>query len=204
MELERSFCRMKPEIALSVAESVFLSDFRKVLPKVMVPTSRIQSKKDIDLWSGTSLCTQPFHFLQQVEAYISFLSSQCASVTEYFISETAWWLCESFVGYLLIFLWRKLHYWLNFGSSYISTQIVLFTCLQKAEEGHLPPFSADEECDSDRMRSWSTRRSLTSASMRSHALSSNPTCNSSLSMRQADQYQEDSEFGGCHCRSQLA
>ncbi|PRQ44382.1 putative alpha/Beta hydrolase [Rosa chinensis] len=47
VELERSFRRMKPKIALSAAENVLLSDLRKVLPKVMVPTSIIQSKKDM-------------------------------------------------------------------------------------------------------------------------------------------------------------
>lgn len=46
-ELEGSLRRMKPEIALSAAETVLLSDLRRILPKVMVPTSIIQSKKDM-------------------------------------------------------------------------------------------------------------------------------------------------------------
>ena len=38
---------MKPEIALSVAEMVFLSDLRWVLPCVQVPSTIIQSKRDV-------------------------------------------------------------------------------------------------------------------------------------------------------------
>lgn len=43
---ESSLLRMKPEIALSVAKTVFLSDFRWVLPQVAVPCTIIQSRKD--------------------------------------------------------------------------------------------------------------------------------------------------------------
>ncbi|MED6220825.1 hypothetical protein PIB30_048539 [Stylosanthes scabra] len=45
-EFEDSLLRMKPEVALSVAKTVFLSDLRWVLPRVFVPCTIIQSKKD--------------------------------------------------------------------------------------------------------------------------------------------------------------
>lgn len=37
---------MKPNIAYNVAKTVFLSDLRRILPKVVVPCTIIQSKKD--------------------------------------------------------------------------------------------------------------------------------------------------------------
>ncbi|KAI8558850.1 hypothetical protein RHMOL_Rhmol04G0128600 [Rhododendron molle] len=46
-EFETSLGRMKPEIALSVAKNVFLGDLRRVLPQVHVPSTIIQSKKDV-------------------------------------------------------------------------------------------------------------------------------------------------------------
>ncbi|XP_059646447.1 strigolactone esterase D14-like [Cornus florida] len=46
-KFERSLGRMQPEIALSVAKTVFLSDLRTVLPQVRVPSTIIQSEKDI-------------------------------------------------------------------------------------------------------------------------------------------------------------
>ncbi|GFY93586.1 hypothetical protein Acr_09g0000320 [Actinidia rufa] len=46
-EFEFSLGRMKPEMALSVAKTVFLSDLRWVLPRVQVPSTIIQSKKDV-------------------------------------------------------------------------------------------------------------------------------------------------------------
>ncbi|KAF7804183.1 strigolactone esterase D14-like [Senna tora] len=46
-EFENSLVRMKPEVALSVAKTVFLSDLRGVLPRVQVPCTIIQSRKDI-------------------------------------------------------------------------------------------------------------------------------------------------------------
>ncbi|KAL1353516.1 hypothetical protein HN51_017447 [Arachis hypogaea] len=45
-EFEDSLLRMKPEVALSVAKTVFLSDLRWVLPHVFVPCTIIQSKQD--------------------------------------------------------------------------------------------------------------------------------------------------------------
>ncbi|KHN22565.1 Sigma factor sigB regulation protein rsbQ [Glycine soja] len=46
-EFECSLLRMKPEVALSVAKTVFLSDLRCVLPRVRVPASTIiQTRKD--------------------------------------------------------------------------------------------------------------------------------------------------------------
>ncbi|KAJ6749872.1 hypothetical protein OIU85_000497 [Salix viminalis] len=45
-EFKNSLWRMKPEIALSVAKAVFLSDWRRILPKVFVPCTIIQSKRD--------------------------------------------------------------------------------------------------------------------------------------------------------------
>ncbi|XP_022945470.1 strigolactone esterase D14-like [Cucurbita moschata] len=45
-ELEHSLGRMKPEIALSVAKMVFLSDLRQLLPKVKTPTTIIPTRKD--------------------------------------------------------------------------------------------------------------------------------------------------------------
>ncbi|KAL4342390.1 hypothetical protein GQ457_08G016930 [Hibiscus cannabinus] len=45
-EIEKSFGRMKPDIALSVAKAVFSSDFRRKLPQVKVPCTIIQSQKD--------------------------------------------------------------------------------------------------------------------------------------------------------------
>ncbi|KAL0452920.1 UNVERIFIED_CONTAM: putative esterase KAI2 [Sesamum latifolium] len=46
-EFEGSLGRLKPETALSAARSVFLTDNRNVLPHVHVPTTIIQSEKDI-------------------------------------------------------------------------------------------------------------------------------------------------------------
>lgn len=46
-EFETSLGRMKPEIALGIAKTVFLSDLRRVLPQVHVPSTIIQSKKDV-------------------------------------------------------------------------------------------------------------------------------------------------------------
>lgn len=45
-EFEDSLNRMKPNIAYNVAKTVFLSDLRRILPKVVVPCTIIQSKKD--------------------------------------------------------------------------------------------------------------------------------------------------------------
>ncbi|PON82423.1 Alpha/beta hydrolase fold [Trema orientale] len=45
-KFERSLGRMKPRIALSVAKTVFLSDLRRILPRVSVPSFIIQSEKD--------------------------------------------------------------------------------------------------------------------------------------------------------------
>ncbi|KAF9664809.1 hypothetical protein SADUNF_Sadunf16G0056700 [Salix dunnii] len=45
-EFKNSLRRMKPKIALSVAKAVFLSDWRSILPKVVVPCTIIQSKRD--------------------------------------------------------------------------------------------------------------------------------------------------------------
>ncbi|OMO51867.1 putative sigma factor sigb regulation protein rsbq [Corchorus capsularis] len=45
-KFENTLGRMKPEIALSAARSVFLSDLRAKLPQVKVPCTIIQSKKD--------------------------------------------------------------------------------------------------------------------------------------------------------------
>lgn len=45
-QFRSSLGRMKPKTALSVAKTVFLSDLRWVLPKVSVPCTIIQSKKD--------------------------------------------------------------------------------------------------------------------------------------------------------------
>ena len=45
-EFEYSLGRMKPEIALSVAKTIFLSDLRLVLPQVKVPCTIIQSRED--------------------------------------------------------------------------------------------------------------------------------------------------------------
>lgn len=45
-QFERGLGRMNPKIALSMAKTVFLSDLRRVLPKVPVPCTIIQSKKD--------------------------------------------------------------------------------------------------------------------------------------------------------------
>ncbi|KAF8022957.1 hypothetical protein BT93_F0466 [Corymbia citriodora subsp. variegata] len=47
MEFEHSLGRMDPEIAVSVAKTVFMSDLRWALPKVPVPCSIIQSQKDV-------------------------------------------------------------------------------------------------------------------------------------------------------------
>lgn len=46
-EFENSLGRMDPKIALSVAKTVFLSDLRRLLPRVQVPCTIIQSRKDI-------------------------------------------------------------------------------------------------------------------------------------------------------------
>ncbi|XP_077210034.1 strigolactone esterase D14-like [Tasmannia lanceolata] len=46
-EFKFSLGRMKPDIALHVAKTVFLSDLRRVLGKVKVPCTIIQSQKDI-------------------------------------------------------------------------------------------------------------------------------------------------------------
>ncbi|KAJ7971394.1 putative Sigma factor sigb regulation protein rsbq [Quillaja saponaria] len=43
---EQSLRRMEPDVALSVAKTVFLSDLRWVLPQVIVPCTIIQSRKD--------------------------------------------------------------------------------------------------------------------------------------------------------------
>ena len=45
-EFEHSLGRMKPNTALSVAKVVFLSDLRRLLPRVQVPCTIIQSRKD--------------------------------------------------------------------------------------------------------------------------------------------------------------
>ncbi|KAK7284726.1 hypothetical protein RJT34_19478 [Clitoria ternatea] len=45
-EFEHSLLRMKPDVALSVAKTIFLSDYRWVLPQVKVPCSIIQTRKD--------------------------------------------------------------------------------------------------------------------------------------------------------------
>lgn len=45
-EFENSLGRMTPKIAVSVARTVFLSDLRRILPQVVVPSSIIQSRKD--------------------------------------------------------------------------------------------------------------------------------------------------------------
>ncbi|PON46628.1 Alpha/beta hydrolase fold [Parasponia andersonii] len=45
-KFEPSLGRMKPRIALSVAKTVFLSDPRRILPRVSVPSFIIQSEKD--------------------------------------------------------------------------------------------------------------------------------------------------------------
>lgn len=45
-KFEHSLGRMKPKIALSVAKMVFLSDLRKLLPKVRTPTTIILTRKD--------------------------------------------------------------------------------------------------------------------------------------------------------------
>ena len=45
-EFEHSLGRMKPHIALSVAKTVFLSDYRRILPLITVPSFIIQSRKD--------------------------------------------------------------------------------------------------------------------------------------------------------------
>uniref|UniRef100_A0A7C8YL05 Uncharacterized protein n=1 Tax=Opuntia streptacantha TaxID=393608 RepID=A0A7C8YL05_OPUST len=45
-EFEQSLGKMNPEIALSAAQAVFLSDWRSILPPVQVPTTIIQSKTD--------------------------------------------------------------------------------------------------------------------------------------------------------------
>ncbi|CAK9145937.1 unnamed protein product [Ilex paraguariensis] len=46
-EFEHSLGRMKPEIVLSVAKTVYLSDERRVLPRVHVPSTIILSEEDI-------------------------------------------------------------------------------------------------------------------------------------------------------------
>ncbi|XP_028784852.1 strigolactone esterase RMS3-like [Neltuma alba] len=46
VQFESNLGRMKPEVALSVAETVFLSDIRWVLPRVLVPCPIIQCQKD--------------------------------------------------------------------------------------------------------------------------------------------------------------
>ncbi|XP_068307171.1 strigolactone esterase D14-like [Pyrus communis] len=45
-EFENSLGRMKPSIAVSVARVAFLSDYRGLLPQVIVPSSIMQSRKD--------------------------------------------------------------------------------------------------------------------------------------------------------------
>ncbi|XWS59308.1 hypothetical protein CRYUN_Cryun08bG0110700 [Craigia yunnanensis] len=45
-KFKNSLGRMKPEIALNVARTVFSSDLRQKLPQVVVPCTIIQSKKD--------------------------------------------------------------------------------------------------------------------------------------------------------------
>ncbi|KAI3471506.1 hypothetical protein Pfo_028156 [Paulownia fortunei] len=46
-EFEGTLGRLKPEIALSIARTVFLADNRHLLPHVHVPSTIIQSEKDI-------------------------------------------------------------------------------------------------------------------------------------------------------------
>ncbi|TKY61854.1 strigolactone esterase D14-like [Spatholobus suberectus] len=46
-EFEHSLLRMKPKVALSIAKIVFLSDLIWVLPRVHVPFTIIQTKKDL-------------------------------------------------------------------------------------------------------------------------------------------------------------
>ena len=46
-EFEFSLGRMKPKIVLSVAKTAFLSDLIWVLPQAQVPSTIIQSKKDV-------------------------------------------------------------------------------------------------------------------------------------------------------------
>ncbi|XAR68638.1 hypothetical protein NMG60_11003832 [Bertholletia excelsa] len=46
-KFECSLGRMNPEIALTAAKAVFLSDFRRILARVRVPSTIIQSKEDI-------------------------------------------------------------------------------------------------------------------------------------------------------------
>ncbi|KAL2345351.1 hypothetical protein Fmac_006636 [Flemingia macrophylla] len=45
-EFEQSLLKMNPQVALSVAKTVFLSDLRWVLPRVHVPCTIIQTRKD--------------------------------------------------------------------------------------------------------------------------------------------------------------
>ncbi|KAM1109347.1 hypothetical protein EV1_008858 [Malus domestica] len=45
-EFENSLGRMSPRIAVRVARVVFLSDLRRILPQIIVPSSIIQSRKD--------------------------------------------------------------------------------------------------------------------------------------------------------------
>lgn len=44
---ENCLKRMRPEVALSVAKTVFLSDYRDILDKVLVPCHIIQTSNDI-------------------------------------------------------------------------------------------------------------------------------------------------------------
>ncbi|KAL8142866.1 hypothetical protein V2J09_015898 [Rumex salicifolius] len=46
-EFGRSLLRMNPKITLGVAKAVFLSDFRRILPRVRVPTTVIESEVDV-------------------------------------------------------------------------------------------------------------------------------------------------------------
>ncbi|GJS49734.1 strigolactone esterase D14, partial [Tanacetum coccineum] len=44
---ENSLKRMKPEIGLSTAKTVFLSDYRDILEKVVIPCTIVQTTNDI-------------------------------------------------------------------------------------------------------------------------------------------------------------
>jgi len=55
-EFEQSLGKMNPEITLSAAQAVFLSDWRSILPRVQVPTTIIQSKTDYIVPENVALC----------------------------------------------------------------------------------------------------------------------------------------------------
>lgn len=46
-EFEGTLGKMKPNIAHSVAKTVFFSDYRQILPQITVPSFIIQSRKDM-------------------------------------------------------------------------------------------------------------------------------------------------------------